>query len=82
MTWTLVGWVFIGCAAVLLLISIFIRFENRYPIRQMPAIAHLRKAQSASMETGRGRWVLLGDRFIRRLTRDWVCMPFRSCRCF
>jgi len=64
MTWTLVGWVFIGCAAVLLLISIFIRFENRYPIRQMPAIAHLRKAQSASMETGRGRWVLLGDRFI------------------
>ncbi len=61
MNWLLIGWAFIGCAVVLLLIKRFVHLGKNYPIREDPAIRNLLESQIAAMERGESRMVLLGD---------------------
>ena len=64
MTWMLFGWIFIGVAALLLLLSALFLYKNNYSVRRNLAVEHLGELQSAAMERGEARRVLLGDRFI------------------
>ena len=64
MTWELLGWVVIGGAALLVLLSLFLRFDKCYPIRKLPLVDGLIETQAAAMERGEERRVLLGDRFL------------------
>lgn len=64
MNWFLVGWIFIGISAVLLLLFRFIfRSGKGYLSRKLVAVDAFKASQAASIERGRPRQVLLGDRF-------------------
>ena len=62
MIWSLLGWIFIAGAAILLLLSKFLNLNKDYTVRKRPAIERLHQAQVAAMEHGEERKVLLGDR--------------------
>lgn len=62
MTWTLIGWLVIGIAAVLLAAFwILFRTHDFYAIRYSAAIQSLQCAQSGAIERGRSRQLVLGN---------------------
>ncbi len=68
MNWPLVGWIFLGfSAAVLIFLSILFRYRKGPSVRNLSAVQALRMSQTASMEGGQSRQVVLGDQFWSRL---------------
>lgn len=61
MNWSLAGWVFIGCAVVLLLAARFFFAGKKYPVRENPGITHLLESQAAAIESGKSRKVVIGE---------------------
>ena len=59
MTWTLVGWIFIGVAAVLFLLTRVIKVKGYSP-RSFPFIRHYQESRTASIERGWHQQVVLG----------------------
>ncbi|MFW5713527.1 MAG: hypothetical protein ACOCYU_02530 [Brevefilum sp.] len=62
MNWTLIGWALIFISAILIIFSKFLPLSKTYPVRELPIVENLRKAQITTMERGEQRRVLLGDR--------------------
>jgi hypothetical protein len=64
MTWTQIGWIIIGLAAVLLAgLNVLIRRSKPYKVRINPSIKRLQDQRVVAVERGKGRQVVLGDRF-------------------
>lgn len=61
MNWSLLGWVIIGCAVILLLVSRLSSLEKGAAVSNASAVDRLREGQTAAMERGEDRKVLLGD---------------------
>lgn len=61
MNGSLMGWVIIGCAVILLLASRLSFLGKGTAVRKESAVDRLREAQTAAMEHGVDRKVLLGD---------------------
>jgi len=60
MTWSLVGWIFIGLSAVLLLIFRFLLKERKaYPVRRFPAVHRLKTSRVSALERGMKRGVFI-----------------------
>lgn len=62
MNWTILGGIFIACAAVLVFISEIMQIGKKYPVRRDPGLDNLHKAQMAAVARGQPRKLLLGDR--------------------
>jgi len=61
MTWSLLGWVFIGLSALMLVIfNLLIKNHKTYPVRRFPAVERLMAARVAALERGKNRAVILG----------------------
>ena len=58
---SMIGWVLIGCAAILLVVLQLFPFGKDILVRKEPAIEHLREAQITAMERGEPRNIVLGD---------------------
>jgi len=67
MTWSLLGWVIILLAAVLLALSSFL-FKKRivYNVRHLPAVKRLVSSRITAIERGRKRHIMLGHQFWSR----------------
>jgi hypothetical protein len=65
MTWSLVGWILIGAAAILLLVLTF-WVRPKYDLRRFPFVENLKRARTASLEQGRRQQVVLGERLWSR----------------
>lgn len=61
MNWSLIGWIFIGCTAILLLLSKIFHLGKDYEVRKEAAVDNLRDDQVSVMERGEKRKLLLGD---------------------
>ncbi|MCB2214409.1 hypothetical protein KQH50_03325 [bacterium] len=60
MTWSIVGWVLIAAAAILLLaLTFWVRPD--YDLRHFPFVKNLRRARTTSLEQGRRQQVVLGE---------------------
>lgn len=67
MTWTQIGWVMIGLAALLLIaFSLVIKGRGRYLVRRLPAVRGLLDRRVIALERGQARQVVLGDRLWNR----------------
>jgi len=67
MTWTLLGWIFIGLGAVILLVLGWIIKLKGYPPRRMPAIQYLQGSRVAAIERGRHQQIVLGHQLWSRV---------------
>lgn len=67
MTWAQVGWVIIALTALLLVgFSLVFRGRHQYLVRHIPAVKSLVDQRLIAIERGKGRQVVLGNRFWNR----------------
>lgn len=67
MTWAQVGWVVIGLSALLLVgFSLLLKGRHSYLVRHLPAVKALIDQRVIAIERGKGRQVVLGNRFWNR----------------
>lgn len=67
MTWTQIGWTIITLGAILLVgFSLIFKGRHRYQVRKLPAVKALFDQRVIAVEQGKGRQVVLGDRFWTR----------------
>ncbi len=60
MTWSTIGWIVIGLAAVLLLVLSWVVKPGNYPLRQRSFSEHLHRSRAATIEQGRRQQMVLG----------------------
>lgn len=67
MTWAQVGWVIIALSALLLVgFSLIFKSRHQYLVRHIPAVKSLIDQRVIAIERGKGRQVVLGNRFWNR----------------